>query len=189
MLIGEVAERSGISARMLRHYDRIGLVSPSGRSSAGYRRYAEDDVRRLFQVEALRALGLTLDEVGEVLADLSFDPAAVVDQLLARTRERLAREQELLRRLERVRSSDPTAWSDVLRTIALLRGLDAASPSARQRSVLSLAGDDRHGDVLVEAALAEDDPVVAGALHWALGQAGESVVPALAEALGSPETA
>jgi DNA-binding transcriptional MerR regulator len=90
VLIGEVSARSGISARMLRHYDRIGLVSPTGRTRGGYREYSSDDVRRLFHVEALRSLGLGLQEVADALDDLSFDPADVVDRLLARTRERLA---------------------------------------------------------------------------------------------------
>ena len=56
MRIGEVSRRSGVSARMLRHYDRIGLVQPSERTGAGYRDYSEDDLRRLLQVEALRSL-------------------------------------------------------------------------------------------------------------------------------------
>ncbi|VEI01890.1 Copper export regulator [Acidipropionibacterium jensenii] len=58
MLIGEVSQRSGVSVRMLRHYDRIGLMSPSGRTSTGYRRYEPDDLRRLFRVESLRTLGV-----------------------------------------------------------------------------------------------------------------------------------
>ena len=52
MLIGEVAERSGVSARMLRHYDSLGLVSPSERTSGGYRSYSEADL----DLFALRAL-------------------------------------------------------------------------------------------------------------------------------------
>ncbi|WP_415750406.1 MerR family DNA-binding transcriptional regulator [Burkholderia sp. BCC1988] len=41
MRISELANRSGVSARMLRHYDAIGLVSPSGRTEAGYREYSQ----------------------------------------------------------------------------------------------------------------------------------------------------
>ncbi len=65
MRISELANRSGVSARMLRHYDRIGLVSPSGRTEAGYREYSQADAWRLFQVESLRSLGLGLAEVRE----------------------------------------------------------------------------------------------------------------------------
>ncbi|MCE0768056.1 MerR family transcriptional regulator [Pseudonocardia kujensis] len=187
MLIGEVARQSGISARMLRHYDSIGLVSPTGRTHGGYRQYSEEDVRRLFQVEGLRSLGLSLQDIAEVLADLSFSPAAMVEQLVARTRDRLAREEELLRRLDQVRASDPEAWSDVLRTIGLMRGLEAGDPSARQRFALSLIGEaGRDAVPLAEAALGESDPHVAGALDWALARTGDGAVPVLAEALDSP---
>lgn len=187
MLIGEVAAQSGVSARMLRHYDSIGLVSPSGRTHGGYRQYEDDDLRRLFHVEGLRSLGLTLQEVVEVLEDLTFSPAAVVEELLSRTHERLAREQELLRRLDQVRASGPAACSDVLRTIGLIRGLQAHSPSARQRFALSrTGGDDRDAVHLAAATLEESDPHVAGALDWALARTRDGAVPVLAEALGSP---
>ncbi|MFW5419261.1 HEAT repeat domain-containing protein [Nocardiopsis sp. CNT-189] len=188
MLIGEVSEQSGISTRMLRHYDRIGLVSPSGRTPGGYREYSEQDVRRLFHVEGLRSLGLSLSEIADVLADLSFSPAAMVEQLTARTRDRLAREEELLRRLDRVRASGPDAWSDVLRLIGLVRGLGAGAPSARQRLALSLpGGEDRDAVPLAEAALNESDTNVAGALYWALARTGDRALPVLAEALDSPD--
>ena len=187
MLIGEVSKQSGISARMLRHYDSIGLVSPTGRTQGGYRQYSEEDVRRLFHVEGLRSLGLSLHDIADVLGDLSFSPAAMVEQLVARTHDRLAREEELLRRLGQVQASDPAAWSDVLRTIGLMRGLDAGDPSARQRFALSLTGEgDRDAVPLAEAALKEPDPNVAGALNWALARIGDSAIPVLAEALDSP---
>ncbi|ANY05538.1 MerR family DNA-binding transcriptional regulator [Pseudonocardia sp. HH130630-07] len=188
MLIGEVSRRSGISARMLRHYDAIGLVRPSGRTLGGYREYSEADVRRLFHVEGLRALGMGLPDVAEALGDLSFDPTALVERLVARTRDRIARDEELLRRLGRVRGSDPADWTDVLRTTGLLRGLEAADPSARQRLALSLTGGaTRDAELLAEATLSEPDPVVAGALDWAVARAGDDAVAVLADALDAPD--
>lgn len=188
MLIGELAERCGISARMLRHYDRIGLVSPTDRTAGGYREYSPEDVRRLFHVEGLRSLGLSLHEISEVLADLSFDPAAMVEDLISRTRERLRQDEELLGRLAQVRASDATAWSDVLRTIGLLRGLHAEDPSARLRFALSHAGElTADAATLAEAALNEADPQVAGALYWALARTGDRALPVLADALESPD--
>ena len=188
MLIGELAEHCGISARMLRHYDRIGLVSPTERTAGGYREYSPADVRRLFHVEVLRSLGLSLHEITEVLADLSFDPAAMVGELVARTRERLRQDEELLGRLELVQASDAAAWSDVLRTIGLIRGLDAGDASARLRLVLSNAGGaPADAAALAEAALNEPEPAVAGALYWALAQTGDRALPLLADALDSPD--
>lgn len=188
MLIGEVSTRSGISTRMLRHYDRLGLVSPTGRTTGGYRRYSDDDVRRLFQVEGLRSLGLSLQQIGTVLGDLSFSPSSMVGRLITRTREHIAQEQELLHRLERVAASDPAAWDDVLRMTALMRGLDTDSASERQRFALTL-GSEPTPDValLVEAALNETDPHVAGTLSWALARAGDDAIPFLAAALESTE--
>ncbi|TDD66180.1 MerR family transcriptional regulator [Actinomadura darangshiensis] len=187
MRIGEVSERSGISTRMLRHYDRLGLVSPTERTPGRYREYSEQDVRRLFHVEGLRSLGLSLHEIADVLADLSFSPASMVEQLITRTNDRLAREEELLRRLDQVQASDPAAWADVLRVIGLMRGLDANDASARQRLALSLAGEQDHEAVpLAEAALEEADPNVAGALYWALARTGDRALPVLVEALNSP---
>lgn len=188
MLIGEVSEQSGISTRMLRHYDRIGLVSPTARTPGGYRQYSEADVRRLFHVEAFRSLGLSLQEIQGVLGDLAFDPVPLVEHLIVRTRERLAREEELLHRLELVQTSNPTAWSDVLRTTGLMRGLRASDPSSRLRLALTLTGGgDDDVDAVVEAALGESDPNVSGALVWALARRGEKSIPRLADELHSTD--
>lgn len=189
MLIGEVAEQSGISARMLRHYDSIGLVSPTGRTQGGYRQYSAADVLRLFHVEGLRSLGLSLRDVADALGDPSFSPAVLVAHLLDRTQQRLAEEQELLDRLSQVRASNPAAWSDVMRTVGLMRRLGAGDPSTRQHVALSFTSE-RAGDAvpLVEAALNERDPNVAGALYWALARIGDSAIPPLAMALDSADS-
>ncbi|MEF9883523.1 HEAT repeat domain-containing protein [Streptomyces sp. P9-A4] len=192
MLIGEVARRSGVSARMLRHYERLGLVRPTGRTGSGYREYSEENIRRVFHIESLRSLGLSLHEVGRALDDPGFAPARLVDGLVRRTRERIAAETELLTRLRRIDASEPAGWEDVLRTVALLRGLGSASPGARQRAALSTAGDvpvPVPAEALVEAVLAESDPIVAGALRWALARSGGDVPALLAEGLGSPVAA
>src|SRR5699024_11215549 len=60
MLIGEVARRSGVSARMLRHYESIGLLAPTERTAVGYREYADADTGRNLRIEGLRKLGMSL---------------------------------------------------------------------------------------------------------------------------------
>ncbi|MEV7086347.1 HEAT repeat domain-containing protein [Streptomyces sp. NPDC093085] len=188
MLIGEVARRSGVSARMLRHYESLGLVRPTGRSGAGYREYAGEDIRRILHIESLRSLGLSLREVGRALDDPGFSPAELVDDLARKTRERIARETELLTRLRRIDAAEPADWSDVLRTVALLRALGSESAGTRQRAALSAAeGAPGPVEALVEAVLGERDPHVAGALRWALARAGERALPLLAEGLGASE--
>ncbi|MCX4846383.1 MerR family transcriptional regulator [Streptomyces sp. NBC_00893] len=189
MLIGEVARRSGVSARMLRHYESLGLVRPSGRTGSGYREYSEEDIRRIFHVESLRSLGLTLREIGRALDDPGFVPSALVGDLIRQTRERIAAETELLTRLRRIDAADPAGWEDVLQVVALLQALGSKSPDARQRAALSSVDEvPVPVEALVEAALSETEPNVAGAIRWALARSGGG--PALlAKGLGSPVAA
>ncbi|MFI7896263.1 MerR family transcriptional regulator [Streptomyces sp. CACIS-1.16CA] len=187
MLIGEVARRSGVSARMLRHYESLGLVRPSGRTGSGYREYSGEDVRRIFHIESLRAMGLSLREIGRALDDPGFTPADLVDDLIRRTRERIAAETELLVRLDRVHATDPVGWEDVLQVLALLRALGSTSAGTRQRAALASV-DEVPVEALAQAALGEEDPYVAGALRWALSRSGGGAV-LLAEGLGSPVAA
>ena len=186
MLIGELSRLTGISTRMLRHYDSIGLVSPKNRSANGYRDYTPDDIRRLFRVESLRTLGLPLQAIRETLADSDVAPTALVEQLIASTTDRIAREQALLKRLKGVRDSEAASWHDVLDLVALLQDLDSPDPARRQR--VALTG---HGTVpataIVETLLRESDPNVAGALQWSLARSVDDAVPHLIGALNSPD--
>jgi DNA-binding transcriptional MerR regulator len=65
--VGELAGATGLTVRALHHYDRLGLLVPSQRTHAGHRLYGEADVSRLYHVLALRDLGFSLAEVGELL--------------------------------------------------------------------------------------------------------------------------
>lgn len=190
MLIGEVARRSGVSARMLRHYESLGLVRPSGRTGSGYREYSGEDIRRIFHVESLRSLGLSLREIGRALDDPGFTPSALVDDLVRQTRERIAAETELLTRLRRIDAAEPAGWEDVLRSVALLQALGSKSADARQRAALSSADEvPVPVEALVEAVLRETEPNVAGALRWALARSGDDGTALLAEGLDSPVAA
>lgn len=66
--INEMSKLSGVSVRMLRHYDKIGLLTPSMREDNGYRCYAKEDLNRLEQIIALRYLGFGLKEIKAILA-------------------------------------------------------------------------------------------------------------------------
>lgn len=187
MLIGEVARRSGVSARMLRHYESLGLVRPAGRTEGGYREYSGEDIRRVFHIESLRSLGLSLREVGSALDDPGFAPAELVDDLVRRTRERIAAETALLTRLRRIGAAEPAGWEDVLQAVALLQALGSESAGTRQRAALSSATEGPVPvEALAEAALSETDPNVAGALRWALARSGGGSA-LLAGGLGAPE--
>lgn len=66
--IGEVAEQVGLSLRTVRYYEEVGLVTPSARSEGGFRLYSDEDVSRLALVKRMKPLGLTLEEMGELVA-------------------------------------------------------------------------------------------------------------------------
>lgn len=186
MLIGEVARRSGVSARMLRHYESLGLVRPRGRTGSGYREYSAEDIRRIFHIESLRSLGLSLREIGRALDDPGFTPSVLVGDLVRQTRERIAAETELLTRLRRIDAAEPARWEDVLQVVALLQALGSKSADARQRAALASVDEiPVPVDALVEAALSESEPNVAGALRWALARSGDGGAALLARGLGS----
>jgi len=70
MQIGYVAERTELSIRTLRHYDEVGLVTPSARSTGGYRLYTNRDIDRLHTIRRMKPLGFTLDEMRQLLESL-----------------------------------------------------------------------------------------------------------------------
>lgn len=76
MQIGEVATRVGLSLRTIRHYDELGLVTPSERSPGGFRLYTEADVERLMLVKTMRPLDFSLEQMRELLAAMDTVAAA-----------------------------------------------------------------------------------------------------------------
>ncbi|MCY4755748.1 MerR family transcriptional regulator [Pelomonas aquatica] len=78
--VGELAKRAGLTVRTLHHYEELGLLRPSGRSEAGYRRYGEADVLRLHRVLALRDAGLSLKAIAPLLDGEAPQPLAAVLQ-------------------------------------------------------------------------------------------------------------
>ncbi|BEP94381.1 Cu(I)-responsive transcriptional regulator [Acidovorax sp. A79] len=66
--IGEAARSAGISARMVRHYESLGLLSAVARTDSGYRQYTEADVHTLHFIRRSRDLGFSMEEIAELLA-------------------------------------------------------------------------------------------------------------------------
>lgn len=108
MKIGEASSVSGISQRMIRHYEKIGLIAPAARRDSGYRDYDVRDVHTLRFIGRARDLGFGIDEIGQLLAlwhDRSRSSADVKALSLARAAElkRKAQELDAMRRsLERL---------------------------------------------------------------------------------------
>ncbi len=68
MQIGELAAQSGVTAKMIRHYESIGLIGAAPRTDSGYRAYGEEDVNVLRFVRRGRSLGFSIKEIGALLA-------------------------------------------------------------------------------------------------------------------------
>lgn len=68
MNIGEASRVSGVSAKMIRYYEEIGLIPPPARTGSGYRAYSESDLHRLSFVRRARDLGFSVKEIGELLS-------------------------------------------------------------------------------------------------------------------------
>ncbi|WP_199838768.1 MerR family transcriptional regulator [Streptomyces sp. TN58] len=102
MQIGEVAARTELSLRTIRHYEETGLVVPSARSQGGFRLYTEADVARLMVIRRMKPLGFTLDQMRDLLdATDRLDAGADLD----------ADDREAL--LERVRTYQQAAAEQV----------------------------------------------------------------------------
>ena len=98
MKIGDASTASGISERMIRHYEKIGLIPPAARTDTGYRDYEQRDVHTLRFIGRARDLGFSIDEIGQLVAlwhDRSRSSADVKALALARAAE-LKRKAEQL---------------------------------------------------------------------------------------------
>jgi Cu(I)-responsive transcriptional regulator len=90
MNIGDASKASGVSQRMIRHYEKIGLIPAPPRRESGYRDYSPDDVHRLSFIAHARDLGFPIEEIGALLSlwtDRSRTSAAVKALALARAEE------------------------------------------------------------------------------------------------------
>lgn len=68
MHIGELAEKTSLSLRTIRHYDDVGLLKPRGRTDGGFRLYSDDDVEQLLLIRRMKPLGFSIEEMGQMLA-------------------------------------------------------------------------------------------------------------------------
>ena len=103
MRIGELAERTGLSLRTLRHYDDVGLVSASARTEGGFRLYTQDDYDRLILIRRMKPLGFSLEEMAELLRVIDAmdtapddDTRAILDGFITDAAERRTKLQQQL---------------------------------------------------------------------------------------------
>lgn len=117
MRIGELAERSGLTAKTLRFYEQAGVLPEPGREKSGYRDYDQDALGRLAFVKAAQAAGLTLSQIRQVIDVREQEGApcshvvALLDahaaELARRIVELTALREQVLRLRERSKDLDP----------------------------------------------------------------------------------
>jgi DNA-binding transcriptional MerR regulator len=131
--VGELAEAAGLTVRTLHHYDRIGLLCPSLRNEGGHRVYTGDDARRLFQIVALRGLGLTLGQIQDCLTK-KLDPrpllAEQVRTLSAQIESGGRLRTRLLSLLEVLEQRNEPDGDDLLQLIQQTGTAEPLSPGA-----------------------------------------------------------
>lgn len=93
MFIGELAAQLGLNPRTLRYYENLGLLPAPGRTMTGYRVYSRETAQRLAFITKAKSLGLTLKEIGRILAvrDRGQLPCSSVRQMLQQHVERVDR--------------------------------------------------------------------------------------------------
>jgi DNA-binding transcriptional MerR regulator len=101
LAVGSVARLAGVTVRTLHHYDDIGLLTPSGRSRAGYRSYDDGDVERLQRILFYRELGFGLDEIKELMSDGGTDASVHLRRQHAMLRDRIRRLERMAAAVEK----------------------------------------------------------------------------------------
>lgn len=133
MNIGDAARASGVSAKMLRYYETIGLIQPAGRTAAGYRTYGEREVDTLRFIRRARDFGMPMDRV-KVLVGLWQDttrPSREVKRIaLQQVAELEARIGELAAMKDALSELAGACRGDSRPDCPILRDLEGAAPSA-----------------------------------------------------------
>ncbi|MFJ8623458.1 MerR family transcriptional regulator [Kitasatospora sp. NPDC093550] len=162
--VGPLAEASGLTVRTLHHWDQIGLLVPSRRTASGHRAYTEQDVVRLYQILALRRLGLGLDTIATCL-DAGVDPVRLVREHLAATEASLTALQALRERLAHVHgelaAERAPSTTDLLRLVQAVGDTGPTAPAAREALQRHLDDDQIH-------ALADHAAALGPAAHYLL---------------------
>ncbi|MFN8537819.1 MAG: MerR family transcriptional regulator [Thermomicrobiales bacterium] len=109
---GQFAQKTAVSVRTLRFYDKVGLLSPAKRSESGYRLYGDADLVRLQHILALKFLGFSLDEIRAFLANSPLDFREALAQQRAMLRERRAQLDAVIAAIERAQQLLATNEAD-----------------------------------------------------------------------------
>lgn len=166
LTVGDLARETGVSSQILRHYDQLGLLRPSRRSSAGYRLYSAADRAKLDVIRTLRELDVDLKTIGRVLrgasglravAELHVQTlehqARLIRRRIAVIRASLRHDGELdvarLERLQRLAQLERTEKARFV-TDHLKRRMPESTPPALQRAIVGVASIELPDDASLE---------------------------------------
>lgn len=119
--VGQLAKQVCLSVRTLHHYDEIGLLSPSVRTDAGHRLYNTKDISRLHRIQALKQLGLSLQQIAEIIQANSQPLPEIITQQIINLDREIAQAEQLKSKLVRLQDNlqeghepDMASWLDTL---------------------------------------------------------------------------
>lgn len=154
LTVGQLGRQFDLSRSTLLYYDRIGLLSPSGRSEAGYRLYGQDDVERLRSICAYRDAGLSLEEIAAVLENLEVPQREVLERRLTEIGQnirRLQHQQQVLAKMLKINASSgpftatgKQLWVEMFRAA----GMDESAMRRWHREFEQQAPQDHHAFLL-----------------------------------------
>ena len=106
MRIGELADQAGVTPRTIRYYEGLGLLGPCEREGHGFRYYSDAELARLQKIDVLKQLGLTLEEISEVIPLYCEDPTGLLGKrrVLEILEKQLEETDEKIEALQRFRS-------------------------------------------------------------------------------------
>src|SRR5262245_41175391 len=145
--VGQLAKLTGLTVRALHHYHAIGLLEPSQRSESGYRLYTQADIVRLFRIQALQRLNLSLHEVAAVLAKDGAPLPEMIAQQLDELDDRIEKATALRARLGQLhevltRGGEPVA-GDWLAAVELITQYDKYCSADELQRLLAHSNSDK----------------------------------------------
>jgi len=152
MNIGQAAERSGVSAKMIRYYESIGLIPKTVRTEAGYRVYSEADIHTLRFIRRARDLGFSVEQIGELVSLWQDRSRASTDvksialehiQSLERKIAELRSMTETLKHLAQTCHGDERPDCPILEELA---GAEGVHDCAKRETVFGLANAPRRAE-------------------------------------------
>src|SRR5271154_1276337 len=121
----EFAKRTGVTVRALHHYDRLGLLKPTGRTDAGYRVYSDRDIIRLEQIVALKFIGFSLSQIRDLLNRKNVDLSSILRhqrQIIAAKRDHHDRAIRAIELAEKaVASGQESDWEPFRKIIEVIQ--------------------------------------------------------------------